>query len=186
MNRRRIASRIYDGSIVVGWRIARWPWERKAWRERAGRLGIQAFSGWAVWRLAETFPIVPEAALGWWIIAAYRAAEDDEYDEDQDEEEGLIVGAHTIAQLREALADTVRELAGTATGVHLDRVLFDWKARGLVSRDRTLSEFREFVEVCGIPVRASLKVGGVVRIGVHLADLPNPSPTDHADGDVVG
>ena len=181
--------------MQIGWRIARWPWEEKAWRERAGRLAIQAFGGWAVWRLAEAYPIVPEVALGWWLIAAYRAAdaEEDENEaraeaeqrelhQEQQERQGLIVGADTIVQLREALADTVRELAGGATGVHLDRVLLAWQIRGLVERDRTLSEFREFVEACGIPVRASLKVGGVVRIGVHLADLPDPSPTADSGG----
>ena len=180
--RQRAASRISRGSVQIGWRIARWPWEEKAWRERAGRLAVQAFGGWAVWRLAEAYPAVPEVALGWWLIAAYRAADAEEDDneaeaeqrEQHQEQQDLIVGAHTIEQLREALADTVRELAGGSTGAHLDAVMADWQEQGLIHHDRTLSEFRAFVEGLGVRVRASQKVRGLNRMGIRLSDLPPP------------
>lgn len=182
--RQRVADRISRGSVQIGWRIARWPWEQKAWRERAGRLAVQGFSGWAVWRLAEAFPVVPEAALGWWLIAAYRAA-----DAEEEAEPEVLVEQKpepSREQLRGTLIHTIRTLAAGGNGVHLDRVFIGWQKAGLADTTMTLSEFREFVEAFGIPVRSSLKVRGLVRIGVHLADLPDPSPTVDGTGDVVG
>jgi hypothetical protein len=183
--RQRVADRISRGSVQIGWRIARWPWEQKAWRERAGRLAVQGFSGWAVWRLAEAFPVVPEAALAWWLIAAYRAAD---AEDDEAELEDVIEQRPEPSreQLRDTLLHTVRTLAAGGNGVHLDRVFIGWQRAGMADTTMTLSEFREFVEDCGIPVRSSLKVRGIVRIGVHLADLPDPSPTGGGPGTVVG
>lgn len=183
--RQRVADRISRGSVQIGWRIARWPWEEKAWRQRAGRVTVQVFCGWAGWRLAETFPVVPEAVLGWWLIAAYRAA-DAEDDRAEAEEQVDQRPEPSREQLRATLIHTIRTLAAGGNGVHLDRVHLGWQRAGLADTTMTLSEFREFVEGCGIPVRSSLKVRGQVRIGVHLADLPTPSPAGDVPGDVAG
>ena len=73
---------------------------------------------------------------------------------------------------------------GRAARARIDRARK--QVAGLVGAGRTLSDFRRMCVHVGVPVRDSLKVAGVNRIGIHLADLPDPSPPEPQDAPVGG
>lgn len=183
---RRHLVRVGDGSPDLFWQLAR----RAAagtWRERGGRALALLLVGWVWWQMLNTWAWLTGVALGWWIIKAWRAADVEERVEEQlaEVDEVRATAGEWRAAMALELADTARRLAYGAQGVHLERVFDDWVGRGLVHPGRTLSDFRRMCVHVGIPVRDSLKVAGVNRIGIHLADLPAPSPTG-ADGGAVG
>ncbi|MGH8918021.1 MAG: hypothetical protein ACRD0H_06735, partial [Actinomycetes bacterium] len=78
---------------------------------------------------------------------------------------GTALLLHVVGVLAEA------ESAGRA-GVHLDVVLDSVAAAGLLPRDKELSEFRTWVEGCGLPVaqKLGLRIEGkpVTRMGLRV------------------
>lgn len=184
---RRHLVRVGDGSPGLFWELAR-RFAAGTWRERGTRALALLVVGWVWWQMLDTWAWLTGLVLLWWIVKAWRAADVEERVEEElaeAEEVRATAGQWRAAMVLE-LADTVRRLADGAQGVHLERVFDDWAARGLVGPGRTLSDFRRMCEHVGIPVRSSLKVAGVNRIGIHVGDLPDPSPTEVEDGSVGG
>jgi hypothetical protein len=185
---RRVMARIYDGSVVIGWRAARWPWETAEWWARARRLAWQGALGWAAWQITGHYPGTRWLAVivyCWW---AYRLGSPAPLRGEEPEDEPLVEldepGLdddldHELAVegVRAAILPRIRALIGDGTGVHLDTLHRLLIAEGQLPDWYELSELRRKLVAAGIPVRASLKVAGVVRIGVHRDDLPGPSPT---------
>lgn len=174
----RTIVRTINGTLQIGARLWRWPWETKEGRERLRRVVALAAAAWALYRLAGRWHWIGEVAVGVALICAYRTADPvvDEDDASSNLDEALP--EPTVEQLQAALIETIRTLGNGNNGVHLDRILAGWQHAGLADPDMTLTEFRQSVEHLGIPVRSSLKVSGIVRIGVHLDDLPKPQVSD--------
>jgi hypothetical protein len=181
-------ARIYDGSVVIGGRVARWPWETAEWWGRARRLAWQGALGWAAWQITGHYPGTRWLAVivyCWW---AYRLGTPAPVRGDEPDGEPLVEPTepepdddldHELAVegVRAAILPRIRALIGDGTGVHLDTLHRLLVAEGELPDWYELSELRRKLVAAGIPVRASLKVAGVVRIGVHRDDLPDPSPT---------
>jgi hypothetical protein len=179
----RAVVRTINGTIQIGARIWRWPWESKEGREKLRRGIALIASGWSLYRLTGRWPWIGAVAITVALICAYRTADevvDDENEVEETTADLQSIPEPTVEQLQGALIETIRRLADPVGRVHLDRVLIGWQEAGLADPDMTLSEFRQTVEHLGIPVRSSIKVAGVVRIGVHLDDL------QQADELVVG
>jgi hypothetical protein len=178
----RVIVRTINGAIQIGARLWRWPWETKEGRERLRRAIALVAAGWSLYRLAGRWHWIGEVAVGVALICAYRVADEVVVDQQAEDEEISSkldgIPEPTVEQLQAALIETIRTLGDGSNGVHLDRILIGWQEAGLADPDMTLSEFRQTIEHLGIPVRSSLKVSGVVRIGVHLDDLPKPQVSD--------
>lgn len=177
----RICVRTINGTIQIGARMWRWPWETKEGRERFRRVGVSLTAAWSLYRLAGRWHWIAAVAITVALICAYRAADEvvDGQDEDEETASNLeAVSEPTVEQLQGALVATVLRLADSVGRVHLDRILIGWQEAGLAGRDMTLSDFRKTVEHLGVPVRDSVKVAGVVRIGVHTDDLTQAQLTD--------
>ncbi|MFC1434280.1 hypothetical protein ACEZDB_26935 [Streptacidiphilus sp. N1-3] len=183
---RRAAARIYDGSIQIGWRVGRWPWQDPHKGEQAVRTVLLAAAVAVLWWVGQAVPRVAGIALVAWAVAAFRAGEAEEEAAGEEAGDGAgeqLVPAPTRADLLADLVDTITQLAGTGRGVHLSLVYRNWLDRGLIRDERTLSQFRRFAEDLGVPVRDSLKVAGKVGIGVRLDDLPDVPATPPPTGD---
>ena len=184
---RRAGARVYDGSIQIGWRVGRWPWQDPNKGERAVRAVLLAAVVGVLWWVGQAVPRVAGLLMLGWVVAAFRAgeAEEEAAGDDQAETASNLdeVSAPTRADLLADLVDTITQLAGTGRGVHLNLVYRNWLDRGLIRDERTLSQFRRFAEDLGVPVRDSLKVAGKVGIGVRLADLPGPAAATPPDPD---
>lgn len=69
------------------------------------------------------------------------------------------------------------QLIGPNKGVHLATCALEWNC--------TMKDARELIESCEINIRQSVKVGGVVRTGVHRDDVPPPFKDDESEEWVV-
>ncbi len=201
---RRLVARIYDGSIVIGRRTRAWPWENREWRSTYGRLGWLGFCGWAWWRMVSAFPSLMALSVAVFLVAAFRAsvravekgvglpdadaAEDGQVQDGGEDEEPPRA---TPAEVRAWLLPIIRARIGDGRGVHLDDLLAELVARGVIPAGRRVTELRAELERYGIPVRDQLKIGRVNRMGVHVEDLAAvgggeaaatpPAPSDTLD-----
>ncbi|MFC1410491.1 hypothetical protein ACEZCY_14625 [Streptacidiphilus sp. N1-12] len=175
----RVVVRALNGTVQIGGRCWRWPWENTKGRQRIGRLLALAFGCWALFRLSTFWPAFGALALAGLLILGYwqalpmpigeSEAEDETEPEAADEPPML-----SPAETRQLIIDSARHLAGERQGVHLEQMHAYWSTEGDLGMD--LSEFRRWVEQHGVPVRDSLKVSGKTRIGIHLGDLPSIAP----------
>ncbi|WSR53373.1 hypothetical protein OG279_37880 (plasmid) [Streptomyces sp. NBC_01201] len=125
--------------------------------------------------------IVSVGGLAWmvaaWMLAPSPDTADDadvdedveEQDEEQDEEVEADRGAALLWHVVRAAADA--ESAGRA-GLHLDTVLDSAAEAGLIPQGTELTEFRAWVESCGLPTadKVGMRIGGkpVTRVGMKL------------------
>jgi hypothetical protein len=182
---RRFAARIYDGSVVIGWRLGRWPWQDKAWRSRTGRLAWVAFVCWAGWRLIERFQTLAAVAVAWFLVAAFRAAATDTPQQQPPDDAGeqLPAGDQTDHPPGD-FAELLRTLITDGPGIHLAEV-----AQAMTGNPKDTAAVREQCTRAGIPVaagtRSATRPG--VSTGIRAADLPPPPPptSDTPDGSPV-
>lgn len=177
------ATRIYDGSMVIGARIRRWivwPWEQDHgfWPRvvrTVGRAGWVSFLVFALFKLADKHPGLWYLYVGSWILWSIRQRPDaDPYDEDQEDEEPEETPPARVASPEETRAwivPKIRALIGDSNGVHLDVLLGRLVAEDHLSSATRVTSFRKDLEANGIPVRDSVNIGNVTRVGIHRDDL---------------
>lgn len=175
--------RLVNGTVQLGPRHWRWLWESKAGRTIIARLAITAGAGWAMYRLAGQWPWLWAVAVLLVLAKGYLSMADGEQPEDAEPEPEPVAfdPVWTREAMRTELLHSLRTLADGYANVHLSRVHSEWIDRGLIDESRELTEFRTFAESLGIPVRDSVKAGGSTRIGVRIADLPEPDPQPAAE-----
>ena len=196
---RRACARIYDGSTVIGWRMARWPWENAEFWSRLRRIGALGFLAWGTWRLTGAYPRFTAVLIAAWLVAAYRAAGERpvEIEPGGDEDDGEAGSDGPPQTPRKASPDEIRAwmlprirgLIGTENGVFLEDLLADLIADGHLPAGYRPTKLRGELEAAGIPVRDQVHIGRANRVGVHRADIPDagladatppPSPDDTA------
>ncbi|MEZ0066701.1 hypothetical protein ABIA32_002713 [Streptacidiphilus sp. MAP12-20] len=146
---RRLSARVYDGSVVIGWRVARWPWATAEGGSRLGRLIVLAVIGSLSWR-------VPWLFCACWAFAAWRAA--------PLEPERAPEPTPTPQSPDELYLRLILGHIGDETGIHLADLLpaIQQAEEGL--EHMTRDDLRDLLAALRVPVRAQLRVG--VRTGV--------------------
>lgn len=129
--------------------------------------------------LALTIP----AAAGAWVLAAWTLAPaagepEPEHDYAEPDETSEVRRPAAPEQVLDGTAAWIRGRIGNGRGVHLSFLLLDAHANGVLHDVPDVGQLRDVLEACGIPVRRSVKVAGEVAYGVHIDDLPKPSPTE--------
>ena len=165
---RKVATRLYDGSIVVGWRLARWPWSTPEGGTKLGRCIVILLGGMASWRIPWLFCLL-------WCLLAWRAGPRD-FEPEQDGDDELPEPPApprkgTPDEVRAWILPKIRALIADRNGVHLDQLLTRLMDDGEVSPAARVTGFRKYLESNGIPVRDSLNIGNVTRVGIHRDDL---------------
>lgn len=143
----------------------------------AGGLALGGFTAGVC--LAAPVLLVPLTAG--WCLAAVRAAKSlDNVQGSRDHLGGA--GVMPREQATAFMVRRIRGLIGDANGVHLDVLLaalvedrVTLLAGGRPVCSPAVADLRRDLEGRGIPVRDSLKVAGLNRVGVHRGDLPTPS-----------
>lgn len=205
MNRfQRASVRAIDGSIQIGGRCCRWPWEPNPepdddeypeplgfWgRARRGALQLAAIV--AAYEFSLRWPWLDPIAVAVVLVLGYREAlpappataaepqaEEPELLEDDDPEQELLPAPpEPTAASRQLIIDSVRLLAGGYANVHLAELSEHMEA-GEFCVD--LSEFRRWVEAHDLRVRDSVKSRGITRCGIRVTDLPEPAPAEAAE-----
>lgn len=166
---RRWSTRLYDGSVVIGWRVARWPWAAPDTAARMGRCIAVFLLGSAAWRVPWLFCLS-------WCFAAWRAGPRKAHQDTDEalEDEDSPVAPPRVAPPEETRAwiiPKIRALIGDSNGVHLDALLGRLIDEGHLSSATRVTSFRRDLEANGIPVRDSVNIGNVTRVGIHRDDL---------------
>lgn len=170
------ATRIYDGSGILYRRWTGWVWpEEPTLLGTVGRFGGTVFGASMAWTAVQASPGLMWVAAGGWCIAAYRAEEEpDEGDDEEDGEPDPVTTDEFIELLHDALGD--------AKGVHLS-TLAERLADLEPGRRWDTAAVRQLATDAGVPVTDSVRVGGSVSTGIKRKDAPPPTPLGAA---VVG
>lgn len=93
------------------------------------------------------------------------------------------------ADAERAFVQLLHDAVGDRNGVHLSTIAEILHQHGFLT-DWGVPDLRERCAALGVPVRASLKVEGKVRVGVHRDDLPalpqEPRPAPTTEGSAAG
>jgi hypothetical protein len=170
--------RAINGSIQIGARCWRWPWQEAAWRRRARRAALLAFGLWSLYRLSGQWHWIGGAAIALLLAKGYRdgfvneppqqLVDVDHYEPDADAAVEL-----DPVDARQLIIDSVLHLADGYANVLLSTLYAHMDAAQM---ELDLSAFRRWVESHDIPVRDAVKAARRVGIGIRVADLPAPRP----------
>lgn len=172
-------SALWTGSVVLATRGWAWIGERTDWQERLA--GI-VFAGYAISYSCVQAPeiarfAVPGALLGWCVAAWWHAP-------------SVVDEPVPSVEARPTQDGFVRwlvALIGDAPGIHL-RDLYPAMRTLPGHEGRDNAQLRAALRTLGVPIRRSLRLGGVAgRSGVARADLkPLLSPLGESSGDFDG
>lgn len=143
--------RLSDGNAAQAQHVRAWAIHRDQPRVTARRVGALALAAYVTLKAGP--PIIAPVSC-WWIWQAWRRAP--------------TRAEQTLA----TFADHIRALIGDRTGIHLDELHAVLLEGGL---DWTRPQLRTNLATMGIPVRASVRVDGIVRAGIHRDDLRSPT-----------
>ncbi|MCF2531737.1 hypothetical protein [Yinghuangia soli] len=152
MTRRPVAAlhRLADGNAAQARHVRAWAVVRDDPRATARRIGGLALGAYVTLK-AGPAGVAPVGC--WWLWQAWRRAP--------------TPAEHTL----DTFTGYLHALIGDRTGIHLDELHAVLVEGGL---DWTRADLRANLATMGIPVRASVRVGGLVRSGIHRDDLPSP------------
>lgn len=167
---RRAAARIYDGSIVVFGRTARWPWQNKDWRSRSGRTAWVCFVGFVWWQMVQAYAVAMSVSIAVFLIVAFRAAvktvdAGEQPERPADEEQDELTADEFVWWLRDLIAD--------GPGAHLAEI-----AEQLFGDPRATGQVRGLCAAARVPIAGGTRSAGRpgVSTGVRRGDLPAPPP----------
>jgi len=170
---------LWAGSRDLALRGWAWLGERFDTRERLGVLGVAVYvTVYECWQYPRVAQFAVPGAVVTWCVAAWWTCPPAL---DTPTPEPQAMDAH------DAFATWLADLIGDQPGIHL-RDLYPAMRTLPGHEDRDNSQLRAALRTLGIPVRRSLRLGGVAgRSGVALADLqPLPSPLGERDGEWDG
>ncbi|WP_165984215.1 hypothetical protein [Streptomyces sp. YIM 98790] len=160
-----MAARITAGSGVLLGRYGRWitaDGPRAAASRVAGCGGAAALG---VWTTAEHLPWLPLPAAAAWCAAAWAAAP--EPDSADTEPEPEVFDPDQWLRI-------AHDAVGGARGVHLSALAA--ALTEALGEEWSTEDVRAAADELGVPVTASVRVGGRVSTGIRTADLPPPPP----------
>lgn len=157
--------RALNGTIQIGGRCWRWPWQHAGFWPRAVRFGWLCFGCWSLFRLSTFWPWVGAGAIAVLLILGYWQALPVDQDAEADEAEG-----EPGLTREEQVLGTVVGIIGDAPGIHLDTLLAELQQQPDCG-EMTREDLRAILAAVGCPVRRALRVGQRTGVaGVHRDD----------------